>query len=162
RPLALPESAAAHTDLEAWQQQLQPLRNNPLALLLLQLGSSGGQAFLQQSIRLLDTASNEISVYALMNAIGSLFAVLDLPLESENLLEEEVSEKLLEQENCSALLEQTPALRPQVEAMLLLSQVRQEITFKKILHSGSVGRSLRKKLKPEFDLIRTHLQRLQP
>lgn len=161
RPLALPQPVAAHSALQQWQQWLQPLEESPVAALLLQLGGSGGQTFLQQALSLLDGVANEISVYALMNAIGSLFATLQLPLDAERSLPKLPLQALLQEPPVAAVLQQAPQLKPQLEAICLLAQVRQEITFKSVLHSGSVGRSLRNKLKPEFDLIRTHLKQLQ-
>lgn len=161
RPFDLPDSISAHHDLAQWQQQLNPLGKNRVANLLLQLGSSGGQTFLQQAAGLLDTVANEISAYALMNAIGSLFADLEWSLDPSRDLQQVDLNLALANEEGAALLEAAPNLMPQLEAMALLAHVRQEIIFKSVLHSGSVGRSLRKKLKPEFDLIRNHLQALQ-
>ncbi len=158
RPWALPEAVAAHPQWSQWQQQLQPLQQNRVAELLLRLADSSGQTFLSHVNRLLDTVANEISVYALMNAVGSLFAPLQWPLDDERLLSACSLGAVLKQADVVAMLELTPDLRPQLEAMALLAHVRQEVVFKSVLHSGSVGRSLRKKLKPEFDLIRTNLQ----
>ncbi len=161
RPFDLPESAEAHDHLAQWQQHLQSLQQNRVSQLLLQIGSSGGQTFLQQAARLLESVANEISVYALMNAIGELFAELEWPLDSNRTLQQVDLGPVLESEESVALLEVAPEFSRQLEAMALLAHVRQEIVFKSVLHSGSVGRSLRKKLRPEFDLIRNHLQALQ-
>ncbi len=160
RPWALPEMVAAHPQQLEWQQQLQSLQENRAARQLLQLADRGGQTFLKHVERLLDTVANEISVYALMNAVGSLFAPLQWPLDEERLLSGCSLQPVLEQPEIVEMLELTPQLQPQLEAMARLAHVRQEITFKAILHSGSVGRSLRKKLKPEFDLIRSNLHTL--
>ncbi len=160
RPWSLPEPVAEHPQLAQWP--LQELSDNCVAQLLLRLWGSAGQTFLNHATALLDTVANEISVYALMNAIGSLFAELSWSIDSHRSLAELSLEPVLAHESNRALLEQAPALRPQLEAMALLAHVRQEIAFKSVLHSGSVGRSLRKKLKPEFDLIRSAIQQLQP
>lgn len=160
RPWSLPEPVMEHPQLAQWQ--LQSLPNNGVAQLLLQLGGGAGQTFLHHVAALLDTVSNEISVYALMNAIGAPFAGLLWTIDQERSLAEISPNPVLEQESCRQLLERLPALRPQLEAMVLLAHVRQEVTFKSVLHSGSVGRPLRKKLKLEFDLIRSAIQQLQP
>jgi hypothetical protein len=161
RPLALPEPLAPHPQLQSWQQQLQSQADNRVATLLLRLADSGGQTFLHHVQRLLDTVANEVAVYALMNAIGSLFTALQWPLDGERLLSGCRLQEVLLQPELVALRGAAPQLAPQLEAMALLAHVRQEIAFKSVLHSGSVGRSLRKKLKPEFDLIRSNLRRLQ-
>ena len=153
RPLALPEPVEAYPALE----QLLDHTEGVVAEKLKQLASSGGQTFVAQSIALLDKVANEVSVYALMNAIGSFFVTLLPSMPAQRQLQEVDLVPLL------AEVDEVPeALRSQLEALFFLAHVREEVTFKAILHSGSVGRSLRKKLKPEFDLIRSHLQRLQP
>ncbi len=161
RPLALPVSASAYSELE---KQLLPLgeSDHPLLSTLRQIASSGGQGFVAEAIELLDKVANEISVYALMNAIGSQFAGLVELDPAQRDLQQVALEPLLEESSVASLLEQTPTLCPQLEAVLLLAHLREEVAFKKVLHSGSVGRSLRKKLKQEFDLIRGALQTLQP
>ncbi len=168
RPLALPDQLPPHPDLDAWRGQLAPLaeQERGAAWLLLQTGSAAGQTFVAEACRLLEQVANEESVYALLNAIGTFFSPLGVALGEERDLEQ----LMLQQEqmidsgtlgSVAALLELAPEQRGRMLAMMRLSQVREEVAFRAVLHSGSVGRSLRRRLKGEFELIGSELEKLQ-
>ncbi|HIJ23019.1 MAG: hypothetical protein HON68_07265 [Gammaproteobacteria bacterium] len=163
RPLALPDQAAAHPRDQQWQKLLAPLiAENWVATQLLRASSSQGQTFIQHVIAQLSQVPNELSAYALMNAIGGFFSVSEIPQYGRDLSQVDtmVSEQL-EREVSTAVLTLEPQLQPYLKAIFILSQVREEVIFKSVLHSGSVGRSLRQKLTVEFELIQEQLEQLQ-
>lgn len=168
RPLALPDPLPQHPDFDVWCNQLVPLaeQGNAAAQLLLQVGSAAGQTFIAEARRLLEQVANEESVYALLNAIGAFFSPLGVVTGEER----DIGELMLRQEqlmdsgdlhSVAETVEVSPEQRDRVLAMMLLSQLREEVAFSAVLHSGSVGRSLRKRLNAEFDLIGSQLEVLQ-
>jgi hypothetical protein len=163
-PLSLPDPQPAHPSLTQLQQQLAPWVDdgNAVAKLLLQVATAEGQTFVGQVLGLLDSVANEVSVYALMSALGQFFTLPGLPREpGRDLGQIALSvEGRLEEEPFQPLLQQWPGLSARMGAILLLAHVREEVVFHSVLHSGAVGRSLRKKLISEFDWIRSSLQKL--
>ncbi len=157
RALALPMAAEPNGAL---QQRLGSVATDQTRLLerLQQIASAEGQAFVTVAIQLLEKVANEVSVYALMNAIGGLFSDL-LPIQG---VQRELDQIDMSGEAGARCQQGLNGLEAEVESMLFLAHVREEVAFNRILHSGSVGRPLRNKMKPEFDLIRRHLHRLQP
>jgi len=107
------------------------------------------------SLELLDKVSNETSVYALLNAIGISFSSADpvkLALNKLILKEREYSEftelidivdNFIADE--SVKYESGNYNNKTDRSELILSQLNEKAAFSYILHSGSVGRSLRKK-----------------
>ncbi len=104
--------------------------------------------------------ANEIAVYALMNAIGNFFVDL-FPNMGRTLPPQQLTATTqMQRPEVAEIVEHNPELQPQVEAMLLLGQLREEGAYEAILHSGAVGRSLRRRLTTEFGLIRQWIGRL--
>lgn len=168
RPLALPEPLPPHPEFDEWSERIAPLleRGSGAAQLLLQIGSAAGQTFVAEARRLLEQVANEESVYALLNAIGPFFSPLGVAVGEER----DLGRLMLQQEQLlgssesgatAELLELAPEQRGRILAMMFLSQVREEVAFRAVLHSGSVGRSLRRRLRPEFELIGSQLEQLQ-
>lgn len=168
RPLSLPDQVAQHPEYGYLVNVCQVLADsgNSIAKIMIVIGSSEGQTFIALALELLEKVANEDSVYALLNAIGAPFAGLGIPKTEERSLDvcrtqvkEWVDAGMVE--HTAEFLESCPEYGDRLQAVMLLSCVREEVAFKLVLHSGAVGRSIRKRLVPLFDLIRANLEQLQ-
>jgi len=168
RPLSLPDQLAPHPGYKGFIDACQELsdKGNSAAKTIITIGSAEGQTFIALARDLLDKVANEDSVYVLMNAIGAFFSNLGIPATRERSLEmcQLQIRGWIEDgriKSVAELLGHHPEYREKLQAIILLSCVREEVAFSFVLHSGAVGRSIRKKLTPLFDLIRGNLEQLQ-
>ncbi|MBC8519030.1 MAG: hypothetical protein H8D24_01295 [Gammaproteobacteria bacterium] len=167
-PLSLPDLVAPHPRYQEIVDGCAALSDsgNSAAKTMITIVSSEGQTFIALAIELLGKVANEDSVYALMNAIGALFSDIGIPATEERSLElcqlqvgEWIDDGSIKA--VAELLQSHSEYRDMMQAVMLLSCVREEVSFRMVLHSGAVGRSIRKKLTPLFELIRANLETLQ-
>ncbi len=187
RPDNIPQQQAAHPAYEQSKELLSSLLmgNNPYALGLCKLLSAPGQTFLKTAELSFKRIPNYDIAAALLESIrryvyvpqaeaGQIQAHYEQGLTLLGEPQTDVNELVLLIENiyhegnglaCSDALTQiklqAPDLLAQLKAILFLSRASQTLLAPTIANSTAVGSLMRKKLKPVFEPVISHLRHLQ-
>jgi len=156
-PDTLPLQLPARRDWEALSAVLEPLAaaGNPYAGALHRLLSGSGQSFLQGCAEALQQPPTQEVANALLNAVGSYVGPLwpiagkgagidELVQAAQNLCDDTSAQP----QALRQLLTAAPQLKPEIRAMLVLSQTCEALAEPVFSRSTAVGSLMRKKLEP--------------
>lgn len=165
-PDDLPNPVAPRADWAAVRDALAPLieAGNPYAKLLVRILSAQGQTFLRISEEVMLQPANQDVVRALFNALAGYFsAIRHIDPVRDATLETVLSESAVLLESAASppalqsILNAAPALRAEIQAMLMLSGCRQSVTAPILNRTTAVGTLMRRKLEPVTSIVRQHM-----
>jgi len=151
-PDDLPDNASNRHDLALHADALMNLGNNPYAEKLFTILSANGQLFLSTCAKVLRKPADQDVSVALVDALADYHAKIrggDRECDSTDAMRECV-QSLLEAPPAplAALLAAVPALRAEIEAMLLLAHSGEPLLRPIFARSDAVGSVMRKKIEP--------------
>jgi hypothetical protein len=158
-PDHLPEPAAPRADLAQYRPALESLAasGNACAAKLLQVLDSPGQAFLQVADKALRRPSNQDAAVCLLNAIGAWFRSCQLdavPQDMEAIIKTAhatwtaAAAGNSEHADLNALAAAVPSLANEVQALLVLSQVDENLLTPIFSRTTAIGTVMSKKMEP--------------
>lgn len=169
-PDELPETSAAHPDLEKWTETLcgSAETGNVYTRQLMRCLGQPGQAYLSTVETVMRKPNNQDVMVALLEAIEAYFNSVAAPGER---LQEIAAIEAQAQTRCQSaaaddpelatLLSEAPSLTPMVEAMLCLSAVGERLVAPVFSRTDAIGTVMRRKLEPITQPLLAHIARLR-
>jgi hypothetical protein len=166
-PDDLPEPKPPRHDLEQWEATLTTMANqgNTIAEMLLGILQPGGQTFISAAEAILRKPANQDVVVALLNAVGSYFALARQDPAHAGSIEQLIEETrvLCEGDSCEVLTEVVltlPGLKQEAETVLLLSRVNEYLVTPIFAKTTAEGTLMRRKIEPVTAPIFQHFATL--
>lgn len=163
-PNDLPEPIDARQDLAQHRNALQSLvqQGNAFAALLLQVLDSPGQSFLAVADKVLRKPSNQDDVVALLNVIKQYFTTAAVCDDNCRDVEQVIQQcgaqcDAPEHNDLAVLLEALPALRAEIQAMLVLARSGEAVVTPILSKTTAIGTVMRKHLQPVTTPLLQHM-----
>lgn len=165
-PNDLPVNADSHYNCQEIRKSIQTEVNqgNKIAVLLCQVLSPAGQAFLQTTELVLTKPNDQEAVAAILNAIGQYFNKFENKLPSwRNMqaLKEYADEYYQEHKEIQQLLSLNQSLLPQLKAIFKLSMISETLIDPIFGMTDAIGSVMRKKIEPVTTPILEKIQLLR-
>lgn len=171
-PDELPEQKTAHP---LWQKNNKSLHevcaaHNTFALQLLRVLSAPGQSYLSTVENAMEKVANQEVVVALLQALNNYFSQAwssddnakqclhhrNTVAQIDRYAEELINDSLVQQ-----VLKISPALRPQIEALIKLSLVGEPLVNPIFAQTDAIGSVMRKKVQPVTDWLQVNISLLK-
>lgn len=169
-PDELPETVAAHPDLERWTRTLCDCAEtgNIYARQLLRCLGESGQAYLKTVETVMRKPNNQDVMVALLEAVEAYFSSVAAPgarLQDITAIQEQAQTRCQSaaatDPELAKLVSAVPDLMPMLEAMLSLAAVGERLLAPVFSRTDAIGTVMRRKLEPITQPLLAHIARLR-